>query len=151
MAHHFRVRLAAIAKIRRGCVEQAKVDLGDLGGGEDGRSVRDRGTIEDIEQCGYPTRKLQQKPLLDHGKLLTALEAEVGEHGGHLPLKAECKGHRNDDREPDSRGNAVRAPHHQGAPLRVTSAVKMYPSLRIVLISAGSLGSASRRWRSRLM
>ena len=151
MAHHLRVRLAAIAQIRRGCVEQAKVDLRELGGGEDGRSVRDRRTIEDIEQCGHPARKLQQKPLLDLGKLLPALEAEIGEHGGHHPLKAESEDHRDDDREPDSRGNAVRAPHHQGAPLRVTSAVRMYPSLRIVLISAGSLGSASRRWRSRLM
>ena len=107
--------------------------------------------IEDIEQCGYPTGKLQQKPFLDLGKLLTALEAEIGQCGGHHPLKAESEDHRDDDREPDGRGNAVQAPHHQGAPLRVTSAVKMYPSLRIVLISAGSLGSASRRWRRRLM
>ena len=151
MAHRLRIRLATIAQIRRGRVEQAKADLRKLGGGEDRRSVRDRRAIEDIEQCGHPARKLQQEPLLDLGKLLPALEAEVGEHGGHHPLKAESEDHRNDDREPDGRGNAVRAPHHQGAPLRVTSAVKMYPSLRIVLISAGSLGSASRRWRSRLM
>ena len=44
MAHRLRVRLAAIAQIRRGRVEQAKVDLRKLGGGEDGRSVRDRRT-----------------------------------------------------------------------------------------------------------
>ncbi len=150
MAHRLRVRLSTIAQIRRGRVEQAKADLRKLGGGEDGRSVRDRRAIEDVEQCGHPARELQQKPFFDLGKLLPALEAEIGEHGGHHPLKGESQHHRNDDRERDSRGNGVRAPHHQGAPLRVTSAVRMYPSLRIVLISAGSLGSASRRWRSRL-
>ena len=151
MAHRLRVRLATVAQIRRGRVEQAKADLRKLRVGDDGRSVRDRRTVEDIEQCGHPAGKLQQEAFLDLGKLLPALEAEVGQRGRHYPLKAESEDHRDDDRESDGRGDAVRAPHHQGAPLRVTSAVRMYPSLRIVLISAGSLGSASRRRRSRLM
>jgi hypothetical protein len=37
MAYHFRVRLSTIAQIRRGRVEQAELDLRDLGGREDSR------------------------------------------------------------------------------------------------------------------
>ena len=54
-----------------------------------GRSVCPRPgvPIEDIEQCGHPARKLQQEALLDLGKLLTALEAEVGEQRWSPPVE----------------------------------------------------------------
>ena len=130
-----------IGQVRSGSVKKLKLDLRDLGSGNNRRPIGDRRCVKRVQQRGHSARELQKHLLLGPGKLLLHLEAEMDHSKCYEPLEIETEDHRHDDREDDRDGDAVEAPLHHRSPLTVTVAVNMYPPLRTVLIRAGTLGS----------